>query len=40
MTDPIPAQLGGEGIVLNECEMLEEAPECQRRGADSGLQPG
>src|SRR5689334_17774212 len=35
-----PAQLGGEGIVLLGSQMLEQTAECQRGGADAGIQPG
>jgi len=36
----LPRQLGGEGVVLLGSEMLEQAAEGQRGGADAGLQPG
>ena len=35
-----PLQLGREGVVLHGGEMLEQAAEGQRGGADAGLQPG
>src|SRR5690606_24036494 len=34
------AQLGGERLVLDPGEVLEQAAQCQVRGADPGPQPG
>ena len=36
----LPRQPGGKGVVLLGSEMLEQAAEGQRGGADAGLQPG
>jgi hypothetical protein len=38
LSQRLPAELGGEGVVLHNSEMLEQAADGERRDTDAGLQ--